>query len=159
MPTPTTAEIISKFSDPEQRQELLNSWPSLRCALCHNKAATGIWWCQFYRASAPWIRSELKPLCAACGLTDCYAKWTGFMGPKLLRCDLFATITAPPGDKRTPADKMIEAITNHPSGGQYILAWTIAFRPANRSHPTEPAMRALQNAYLKLFPPQDNKVD
>jgi hypothetical protein len=152
----TTQEILAKFTS-DEREQFLNSWPTIRCGLCYKAAATGIWWLQF--ASSKGIYSQLKTLCAGCGMTDCYKKWTGFMGPKLIRCDLFATISCPEGDKRTAWDKLIEKIESHPSGKQYLLAWQLAFRPANRSHPLLPAQRALRNIYDKLFPTQDNKVD
>lgn len=153
----TTQEILDKIMSPE-KEAFLNSWPSIRCGCCYKNAATGVWWLQF-QAQNGGIYSQLKTLCACCGLTDCYKKWNGFMSPRLVRCDLFATITCPEGDKRSAADKLIEKIQSHSAGASYILGWKIAFRPANPSHPLAPALRALQNIHEKLFPPQDNKVD
>jgi hypothetical protein len=92
-------------------------------------------------------------------MTDCYAKWNGFMSPLLLRCDLFLTISCPEGDKRTPADKLIEKLLTHPAGESYFNAWKLMFRPANTHHPLQPAMEMLKSIVIKLFPPNDNKVD
>lgn len=149
----TTAQIFTQFSDPIQREALLNSWPTHRCGLCRTRAATGIWWLKFASQKPPYIRNELRALCPVCGLTECYLKWNGFMAPKLERCDLFATITCPEGDKRTAADKLIEKILTHPIGQQYIEGWRTYFRPANIHHPLAPAFKALQKVLLTLFPP------
>jgi hypothetical protein len=107
----TTAEILTRLATPETREEFLNSWPTLRCTLCHSRAATGVWFCRFATQSAPYFRGELRILCPACGLTDAYAKWNGFMAPRLLQIDLFLTITAPSVPMRTEADGLID----HPS--------------------------------------------
>ena len=154
----TTQEIITKISDPTQREALLNSWPFTRCALCRTGAATGVWLCQFAKPAGG-MRTELKTLCAGCGMTDAYSKWNGFMSPLLLRIDLFMEITCPEGDKRTPADKLIEKLLSHPAGESYFRAWKLMFKPANLHHPLLPAMEMLRSLVTKLFPPNDNKVE
>lgn len=155
----TTSEFLQLLMVPASRIELVNSWPFTRCYLCKEKAATGIWMCGFASQRPPWIRNELKALCAGCGLTDAYRRWNGFMSPKLERIDLFVTISAPEGDKRTPADILLEKLLTHPMGEAYIRVWRGMYKPVNLHHPIQPAFLMLQALVEKLFPPQDNKVD
>lgn len=152
----TTAEILQKLGNEAARKALLNSWPTHRCALCESRAATGIWFCKFERNCFGNIMefSELKLLCPACGLADGYLRWNGFMCPKLVRIDLFMTISAPVGDERTAADKLLEEIASHDAGPQWIAAWRIMFKPANIHHPIAPALATLQEIHRRLFPPQ-----
>lgn len=160
MKVPSTIELLQQIMTPEGRAALVNSWPSTRCSMKHcGHAATGLWLCQFSTSSPPFIRTELRPLCASDGMTDAYQKWNGFMSPKLLRVDLFLTITAPQGDRRTPSDHMIEKLLTHPAGQKYFDAWRLMFKPANLHHPIAPAVAMLEALVNKLFPPQTNKVD
>ncbi len=154
----TTLEIVRALSQPDSRDNLLLSWPTTKCCI-DSHAATGLWICQFSSQSPPYVRSEIKTLCAACGLYTAYKKWNGFMSPKLLRIDLYRTISAPEGDKRSPADKLIELISAHPAGEGYLRAWRLMFKPANLHFPIAPAFDTLQAIHGKLFPPADNKVD
>lgn len=156
----STMEYLQQILSPEGKASLINAWPTIRCSMKHcGKAATGLWMCKFSSSSTPFFRVEIRPLCASCGLSDAYQKWNGFMSPKLLRIDLFLTISAPEGDHRTPADHHLEKIATHPMGAQYISAWKMMFKPANIHHPIAPAFTMLQALVERLFPPSDNKVD
>lgn len=160
MKTPSTMELLHQIMTPAGKHELINSWPFTKCSMKHcGKPASGIWVCQFSTSSAPFFRTELRPLCAPDGMTDAYQKWNGFMSPKLLRVDLFLTITAPEGDKRSHADHLIERISEHPQGEAYLRAWKLMFKPSNLSHPIAPAEAMLEALVTKLFPPSTNKVD
>lgn len=152
----TTLEILQRLSDNSAKESLLNSWPQSRCEI-DAKAATGIWMCQF--ASGMKVRSELKLLCACCGLTDCYQRWNGFMAPKLLRCDLMLTITAPSISIPTYADALIDKLLTHPNGEVVFDAWRKMYKPANIHHLIRPAELMLEALVDKLFPPSTNKVD
>lgn len=156
----TTADVLQRIMTKEGREALTNSWPFTRCSMksCDH-AATGVWLCQFASQSPPFFRTELRPLCAADGMTDAYRKWNGFMSPKVIRIDLFLTISAPEGDKRTAADKLIEKLLSHDAGEKYFSAWRLMFKPANLHHPIQPAFLMLEAIVEKLFPPQTNKVD
>lgn len=154
MVTLTTVEIITVFSDKSQREALLLSWPKYKCTCCKKGVpATGIWYTRFAKQVEPYFISELKLLCAGCGLTDGYRIWNGFMSRKLLHVDLFATITQPLGDTRSNADRLIEKLLTHPSGQLYLTAWKAVFKPANLSHPIAPAFQTLETIVHKLFPP------
>lgn len=156
----TTAEILTKLASPTSRQELLNSWPLHRCSLCTSRAATGIWFCRFERNCFGNIVefSELKLLCPACGFADGYLRWNGFMTPKLTRVDLLLTLSAPDGDKRTLADKLLEEISTHDAGEQWINAWKLMFKPANIHYPIAPAIDTLREIHRRLFPPQQGPM-
>jgi hypothetical protein len=156
----STIELLQQLLTPEGRNAIVNSWPSTRCSMRHcERAATGLWMCRFSTSTSPYFRTELRALCASDGLSEAYQKWNGFMSPKLLRIDLFLTISAPLGDTRTPSDHLLEKIASHPLGDQYIAAWKAMFKPSNVHHPISPAFDMLQALVERLFPPSTNKVD
>lgn len=155
----STEDLLTLLLDPKRREAFLNSWPVVRCALCETKAATGIWMCRFSKQSPPFFRAELKPLCPGCGFTDCYTRWNGFMCPKLVRCDLAFTITAPEGDKLTAADRIIDKLLSHPKGELAFNLWKEWYKPANIHHPIQPAMLMLIALRDKFFPPETPKAE
>ena len=142
----STAQILAALIQPASREALVNSWPFTRCSGCKRYAASGFWMCQVATASG--VKTTLRALCAQCGLDHNFFK-----------CDLFISISAPPGSSKTHADKLIDRILSHPSGEAWIKAWRVMFKPANIHHPIAPAETMLKAIMARLFPPQTNKVD
>lgn len=75
--TLSTADLIQVLSNRVAMDALRSSWPRWACAECKLAPATGVYLYIFTE------HRSLKLVCAGCGMSDSYKKYTGFMSAKL----------------------------------------------------------------------------